>query len=147
MQRCAQTCARNTKEIIAAGADRVSASEQLTKIDPSIARLIDHTILKPDATRADIVKICREARQYGFASVCVNPYWVPLVRAGTAGIAGQGLHGGGISAGRHQHRGQGCGDGRGACALARRKSTWSSTSGRCARAINEAVQAGYSGRW
>ena len=81
VQRCPQTCARNTKEIIAAGADRVSASDHLTKIDPSIAALIDHTILKPDATRADIVKVCREARQYGFASVCVNPYWVPVVRA------------------------------------------------------------------
>ena len=87
VQRCAQTCARNTKEIIAAGADRVSASERLTKIDPSIAALIDHTILKPEATRNDVVKICREARQYGFASVCVNPYWVPLVRAELAGSA------------------------------------------------------------
>jgi deoxyribose-phosphate aldolase len=84
-QRCPQTCARNTKEIIAAGAARVSASENLTKIDPAIAALIDHTILKPDATRGDIVKVCREARQYSFASVCVNPYWVPLVRAELAG--------------------------------------------------------------
>jgi deoxyribose-phosphate aldolase len=81
VQRCVQTCARNAREIIAAGADRISASEKLTKIDPAIARLIDHTILKPDATRADVVKVCREARQYNFASVCVNPYWVPLVRA------------------------------------------------------------------
>jgi deoxyribose-phosphate aldolase len=80
VQRCAQTCAKNTREIIAAGADRVSASERLTKIDPAIARLIDHTVLKPEATRDDIVKLCREARQYEFASVCVNPYWVPLVR-------------------------------------------------------------------
>ena len=87
VQRCAQTCSRNTKEIIAAGADRVSASERLTKIDPAIAALIDHTILKPEATRDDVVKICREARQYGFASVCVNPYWVPLVRAELAGSA------------------------------------------------------------
>ena len=87
VQRCAQTCARNTKTIIAAGADRVSASERLTKIDPAIAALIDHTILKPEATRDDVVKICREARQYGFASVCVNPYWVPLVRAELAGSA------------------------------------------------------------
>jgi deoxyribose-phosphate aldolase len=85
VQRCAQTCGRNTKEIIAAGADRVSASERLTKIDPAIAALIDHTILKPEATRDDVVKICREARQYGFASVCVNPYWVPLVHAELAG--------------------------------------------------------------
>jgi deoxyribose-phosphate aldolase len=84
-QRCPQTCARNTKEIIAAGADRVSASERLTRVDPAIAALIDHTILKPEATRADIVKVCREARQYNFASVCVNPYWVPLVKSELAG--------------------------------------------------------------
>jgi deoxyribose-phosphate aldolase len=85
VQRCVQTCARNTKDIIAAGADRVSASERLTRIDPSIASLIDHTILKADATRDEVIKICREARQYSFASVCVNPYWVPLVRKELAG--------------------------------------------------------------
>ena len=50
-------------------------------IDSSIAALIDHTILKPEATRADVTKVCREACQYGFASVCINPYWVPVVRA------------------------------------------------------------------
>jgi deoxyribose-phosphate aldolase len=47
----------------------------------SIAALIDHTLLKPEATEADIRKICQEARGYGFASVCVNPYWVPVVAA------------------------------------------------------------------
>ncbi len=78
-QRCAQTCAIKTKQIVAMGADRVSASDRLTRIDPAIARLIDHTLLRPDATRAEIVKVCREARQYEFASVCINPYWVPLV--------------------------------------------------------------------
>jgi len=85
VQRCVQTCARNTKEIIAAGASRVSASDKLTRIDPSIAALIDHTILKADATRDEVVKVCREARQYNFASVCVNPFWVPLVKAELAG--------------------------------------------------------------
>jgi deoxyribose-phosphate aldolase len=85
VQRCVQTCARNTKEIIAAGASRVSASEKLTKIDPNVAGLIDHTILKPEATRNDVLKICREAREYRFASVCVNPYWVPLVAAELSG--------------------------------------------------------------
>jgi deoxyribose-phosphate aldolase len=44
-----------------------------------IASLIDHTILKPDATREDVLRVCKEAREYVFASVCVNPYWVPLV--------------------------------------------------------------------
>src|ERR1700722_6104848 len=43
-----------------------------------IARLIDHTLLKPDATYDQIVKLCTEAREHEFASVCVNPYWVPV---------------------------------------------------------------------
>ena len=85
VQRCVQTCARNTKEIIAAGATRVTASGKLGRIDPAVAALIDHTILKADATRSDVEKVCREAREYGFASVCINPYWVPLVRSELAG--------------------------------------------------------------
>jgi deoxyribose-phosphate aldolase len=40
--------------------------------------LIDHTLLKPQATAADIRRICQEARHYEFAAVCVNPYWVTL---------------------------------------------------------------------
>lgn len=51
----------------------------------SIAGIIDHTLLRPDATRDEILKICREARQYNFASVCVNPCWVPVVAAELAG--------------------------------------------------------------
>jgi deoxyribose-phosphate aldolase len=46
--------------------------------DRTIARLIDHTLLKPEATRADIELLCAEARQFEFASVCVNGFWVPL---------------------------------------------------------------------
>src|SRR5579859_3394529 len=49
------------------------------RFDPAIAALIDHTLLKPEATSADIRRICAEARTYNFASVCVNPYWVSLV--------------------------------------------------------------------
>jgi deoxyribose-phosphate aldolase len=47
-------------------------------LNSEIARLIDHTLLKPDATYHQIVKLCTEAREHGFASVCVNPYWVPV---------------------------------------------------------------------
>jgi deoxyribose-phosphate aldolase len=85
VQRCPQTCSKNTREILAAGADRVSASERLTRVDAAVAAAIDHTLLKPEATRADIVKLCREARQYGFASVCVNPCWVPLAHSELSG--------------------------------------------------------------
>ena len=43
-----------------------------------IAKMIDHTNLNPCATKADIEKLCGEAKKYGFASVCVNPFYVPL---------------------------------------------------------------------
>jgi len=46
--------------------------------DRSLARLIDHTLLKPEATEEQIRRLCAEARHYGFAAVCVNPWWVPL---------------------------------------------------------------------
>lgn len=43
-----------------------------------LASIIDHTCLRPDACEQDIVKLCEEAMEYGFASVCVNPIWVSL---------------------------------------------------------------------
>jgi deoxyribose-phosphate aldolase len=50
-----------------------------------IAALIDHTILRADATEQDVKRVCAEAREHGFASVCVNGYWVPLVVSELAG--------------------------------------------------------------
>ncbi|RAL25848.1 deoxyribose-phosphate aldolase [Thermoflavimicrobium daqui] len=41
-----------------------------------IAAMIDHTLLKPEATKEQIVKLCEEAKTHHFASVCINPYWV-----------------------------------------------------------------------
>ena len=41
-----------------------------------LAKYIDHTLLSPSATRAEITKLCSEAKEYGFFAVCVNPYWV-----------------------------------------------------------------------
>lgn len=49
---------------------------KISKIE--LAKMIDHTILKPIASSEDIIKLCREAREYGFASVCINPFFVPL---------------------------------------------------------------------
>jgi len=48
--------------------------------DRSIAKLIDHTILKPDAVREEVLRVCAEALRFSFASVCVNSCWVPLVK-------------------------------------------------------------------
>jgi deoxyribose-phosphate aldolase len=46
-----------------------------------IANMIDHTLLKPDAKENEIIKLIEEAKEYHFASVCINPYWVPLAAA------------------------------------------------------------------
>lgn len=46
----------------------------------NLAKYIDHTLLKPQAAQADFEKLCAEARQYGFMSVCVNPYWVSFCK-------------------------------------------------------------------
>jgi deoxyribose-phosphate aldolase len=50
-----------------------------------LARYIDHTILKPEATPAEVERVCREALKYHFASVCVNPVFVPMVARKLAG--------------------------------------------------------------
>ena len=44
------------------------------------AKLIDHTLLKPIATKNDIARLCEEARKYHFCSVCVNPFWVSFAK-------------------------------------------------------------------
>lgn len=46
----------------------------------NVAKYIDHTLLKPQASQADLKVLCDEARQYGFFSVCVNPYWVSFCK-------------------------------------------------------------------
>lgn len=43
-------------------------------MDKPLAKYIDHTILKPEATKDEVMQVINEAKQYGFASVCVNPY-------------------------------------------------------------------------
>lgn len=48
------------------------------QLDASLAKFIDHTILKPEATPMQIETLCADAREYGFASVCVNPIFVPM---------------------------------------------------------------------
>jgi deoxyribose-phosphate aldolase len=73
-QRCAERCARKTRKVVEAGAARISAGAAVGPIEADIARLIDHTLLKPEASRADIQKLCEEALRFEFASVCVNPW-------------------------------------------------------------------------
>ena len=65
--------------LVEAGADRVGTVGGSVGDAGRLARYIDHTLLAPTATRADIVKVCQEARQHGFASVCVNSTWISLV--------------------------------------------------------------------
>jgi len=67
-----------TRTLHEAGASRVGATMGYCPASDGLASLIDHTMLKPDATREEIEQLCREALQFCFASVCVNPNWVPL---------------------------------------------------------------------
>ncbi len=76
--RCAERCPRKTRRIVEAGAARISAGPNVAQVEAEIAGLIDHTQLKPDATREQIQKLCQEAVRFGFASVVVNPWYVPL---------------------------------------------------------------------
>lgn len=68
-----------------AGAMRVGALPGVGAVPGDMAKLIDHTLLKPEATREEVVKLCDEARKYRFASVCVNTTWVGLCKSLLAG--------------------------------------------------------------
>ena len=69
-------CRADFERIVDAGAERIGIVLGETATAHDWASLIDHTLLKPDATEADIRKLCEEAARFGFASVCVNPGWV-----------------------------------------------------------------------
>jgi deoxyribose-phosphate aldolase len=64
--------------VVKAGADRVASTLGIVPADGSLSHLIDHTLLRPDATHDEIAQLCYEARKHGFASVCVNPSHVKL---------------------------------------------------------------------
>lgn len=48
--------------------------------DKEIAKMIDHTLLKPESTKEQIIQICAEAKEYGFATVCIQPTWIALAK-------------------------------------------------------------------
>jgi deoxyribose-phosphate aldolase len=73
----AECCPDRLRGILDAGASRLGLQASGPPAG-SVAGLIDHTLLKPDATQAEIETLCREAAEYRFATVCINPVWVPL---------------------------------------------------------------------
>ncbi len=67
------------KKIVEVGAERIAAGPGIgEQIDTELARMIDHTLLKPEATIEEVTKLCLEAKTYNFASVCINPGYVSL---------------------------------------------------------------------
>jgi deoxyribose-phosphate aldolase len=70
-------CPDRLRGVLDAGATRLGLHAAGGAPD-GVGRMIDHTLLKPDATRTDIEKLCREAAEFRFATVCVNPAWVAL---------------------------------------------------------------------
>lgn len=73
---CPTFCHADIERIVDAGAERIGIVLGETATAHDWASLIDHTLLKPEASEADIKKLCDEAAEFGFASVCVNPNWV-----------------------------------------------------------------------
>ena len=73
---CAVHSSEKVRAIVANGASRVTFSGKAAEVPTDLHRYIDHTLLKPEATEADIDRICDEAAEYHFASVMINPSWV-----------------------------------------------------------------------
>jgi deoxyribose-phosphate aldolase len=61
------------QQFVDAGATRLGGAPGLQRVPAGVAQYIDHTLLKPDASPQQVAKLCTEARDYEFASVCVNP--------------------------------------------------------------------------
>lgn len=82
-------CPTRLQTVVDAGADRLGF-HAIANATGNVAGLIDHTLLKPDATRQDIEKLCKEAAEFKFATVCVNPAWVStcarLLRGTSVGV-------------------------------------------------------------
>jgi deoxyribose-phosphate aldolase len=76
VDNCPTFCRADVERIVDAGAERIGIVLGSTATAHDWASLIDHTLLKPEASESDIKKLCDEAAQFGFASVCVNPSWV-----------------------------------------------------------------------
>jgi len=85
---CFNRCPERMHRIVDAGAARIGLVLGQTSTARDWAGLIDHTLLKPEATDEDIKKLCEEAARYRFASVCVNPTWV---RAAACNLQGTGI--------------------------------------------------------
>ena len=78
LQLSSDNYAKHLQPVVAAGADRIATTLGILPDDDQLAHMIDHTILKPDASQDEIAQLCYEARKYHFASVCVNPTNVKL---------------------------------------------------------------------
>ncbi|HEX5631563.1 MAG TPA: deoxyribose-phosphate aldolase [Acidimicrobiia bacterium] len=76
---CVAHSAPKVRSVLAAGATRVTYNGSGADVPTDLAGFIDHTMLKPEATAAEIDRMCAEAIEYGFASVCVNPTWAKRV--------------------------------------------------------------------
>ena len=73
---CFVKCPDRMRSLIAEGGVRFGLTGAESEAAREVARYIDHTLLKPDATRDEILKVCEEGVRFGFASVCINPIWV-----------------------------------------------------------------------
>lgn len=76
-ETCTGACEARGRELLSPRAEALASRWQAQDPAIDLARWIDHTLLKPEATTDQIEVLCREARECGFATVCVNPRFVP----------------------------------------------------------------------
>jgi deoxyribose-phosphate aldolase len=76
--QCVETNPDGARSVMHAGAARLSTGLGIKNVAADMAAMIDHTLLKPNGTEEQIRQLCAEAREFSFATVCVNPAWVPL---------------------------------------------------------------------
>lgn len=77
-EHCVSHCADNVHRLAECGAERFTAGPGVGACDNVLARMIDHTLLAPSASRDQIADLCDEAVELCFATVCVNPWWVRM---------------------------------------------------------------------
>jgi deoxyribose-phosphate aldolase len=75
---CVTVSPEAVKKILNGGASRVSSTVGVVNVPADVGRYIDHTLLKPEAEKSQVEKLCEEAAEFNFYSVCVNSFWVDL---------------------------------------------------------------------
>ena len=106
-QLCVRLCYDRMGNVVNAGAERLTSTLGVIPPEQNLAKMIDHTLLKPDATQQEIAQLCFEAEETWFRFCVCEPHLGESVCPVTAGLAGEGLYRDRLSPGSNLLRDQG----------------------------------------